>query len=265
MRLLLVFLVAGCGGQVQNGASELRAAATTALPTLSFGADWSVTQSAPVVSGGKATVHYDIARQPRCRTWYMGQPAWDIEARWSSDGGIEHAQPVTAVVNGQRVGVDITIDVPPGHDLALWFHNSDESGCSDWDSNYGRNFHFALAPGAPALHFAWPGWSWSVDGAPAAGGDLVVDYDIRRQPYCRQDYNGLQTWDVTVGYRFDGGAAASASLTTTPTDYQRVQAPARLTVPAGARAMELWFENHDRTGCQTWDSSYGNNYRVTLR
>ena len=79
----------------------------------------------------------------------MGQPAWDIEARWSTDGGIEHAQPVTAVVSGQRVGVDITIDVPPGHDLALWFHNSDESGCSDWDSNWGHNFHFALSPGAP--------------------------------------------------------------------------------------------------------------------
>ena len=74
----------------------------------------------------------------------------------------------------------------------------------------------------------------------------------------------MQTWDVTVGYRFDGGAAQSATLTTAPNDYQRVQAPARIAVPANARAVELWFENHDRTGCQTWDSAYGANYRFAV-
>ena len=74
----------------------------------------------------------------------------------------------------------------------------------------------------------------------------------------------MQTWDVTVQYQFDGGAVQSASLTSTPNDYTRVQAPARLSVPDGAATVQLWFENHDRTGCQTWDSAYGANYRFSI-
>ena len=261
---IFLVAVAGCAGQV-GAPDETRAAATQPTPTLSFNADWTVTSSMPPMSGGKAVVHYDIARLPHCRAWYMGYPAWDIVASWATDGGTAHAQPVTQIVNGQRVGADIVIDVPPGHDLALWFHASDESDCSEWDSDYGRNFHFVLQAGAPTVHFAWPGWSWSVDGTPAAGAALMIDYDIRRLPNCRQDYNGVQTWDVTVGYQLDVGNAASASLTTTTPDGQRVQAPALIMVPSGARAMQLWFENHDRTGCQIWDSAYGANYPITLQ
>jgi hypothetical protein len=31
-----------------------------------------------------------------------------------------------------------------------------------------------------------------------------------------------------------------------------------------ARSVELWFENHDRTGCQSWDSAFGSNYRFDV-
>lgn len=263
--LVGLLLLAGCTGELRNSHSEIEAAASAPSPTLVFAADWSVTQSAPVISGGKATVRYDLARLPHCRTQYRGFPAWDIEARWATDGGVAHSLPVTTLSSdGTRVGTDITIDVPPGRDLALWFHASDESGCEEWDSSYGRNYHVALVADAPVVHFRWPGFGDDVEGSLAAGADLLIDYDIRRLPVCRQDYNGLQTWDVTVGYRFDGGAAASASLTTTPTPYERLAAPARIAAPAGARTMELWFENHDRAGCQRWDSAYGSNYRFTL-
>ncbi|HWE29786.1 MAG TPA: DUF6209 family protein [Polyangia bacterium] len=261
-------VAAGCGGQAQDPSAEVAAADTTSTsstpPTLSFAADWSVTQSAPVVSGGKATIHYDIARLPNCRMQYEGGPAWGIVAYWAVDGGQAFSQPVTQLQNGDNVPVDVTFDVPPGADLAVWFYASDEGGCSQWDSSYGRNFHFALVADAPAIHFRWPAWSDDQSAPLVAGHDFLVDYDIRRLPFCRQDYNGLQTWDVTVGYRFDGGAAASASLTTTPNDYQRVQAPARIAAPAGAATVELWFVNDDRTGCQTWDSAYGTNYRFAL-
>ena len=114
------------------------------------------------------------------------------------------------------------------------------------------------------VHFRWPAWSDDQSAPLGAGQDFLVDYDIRRLPSCRQDYNGLQAWDVTVQYRFDGGPVASASLTTAPTDYTRVQAPAPIAAPEGASAVELWFENHNRTGCRTWDSAYGANYRFAL-
>ena len=261
----ILLVLSGCSGPPDHGGAEIASADTASPPpTLSFAADWSVTQSAPVIAGGKATIHYDVSRLPDCRATYHGFPAWGIVAYWAVDGGQAFSAPVTQFQNGQVVAVDATFDVPPGSDLAVWFFASDEYGCTQWDSNYGRNFHFALVADAPALHFRWPGWSQDQSAPLVPGHDFLVDYDIRRLPDCRQDYNGLQTWDVTVGYRFDGGAAASASLTTTPNDYQRVQAPARISAPEGAHVVDLWFENHDRTGCQMWDSAYGANYRFDL-
>jgi hypothetical protein len=259
-----LLVAAGCGGQLAPSNAETVAADTAAPPTLSFAADWSVAQSAPVVAGGKATIHYDVARLPHCRAVYHGFPAWAILAWYAVDGGQAFSAPVTTFANGTVNPVDATIDVPPGRDLAVWFSASDEYGCHEWDSNYGQNFHFALVADAPVVHFRFPGWSYDQSAPLAAGHDFLVDYDIRRLPYCRQDYNGYQTWDVTVGYSFDGGPSQSATLTATPNDYTRVQAPARISVPASAATVALWFENHDRTGCQSWDSAYGTNYQFAL-
>lgn len=263
--VLVPVLAAGCSGQLRNADSEISAAASASpSPMLAFAADWSVTQSAPVLSGGTAIIHYDVARLPNCRATYHGLPAWGISAYWAVDGGQAFTAPVTTFQNGQVVAVDLTFNVPPGRDLALWFSASDEYGCQQWDSNYAQNFHFALVADAPALHFRWPSWQNDQSAPLAAGHDFLVDYDIRRLPSCRQDYNGLQTWDVTVQYRFDGGAVQSASLTSSPNDYTRIQAPARIAAPQGASTVHLWFENHDRTGCEMWDSAYGANYRFSI-
>jgi len=261
-------LAAGCGGPFRPAGGETVAADTAATPTLSFAADWSITQSAPVVGGANAIIHYDPARLPNCRAVYHGFPAWGISAYYAVDGGQAFTAPVTSFQNGTVVPVDATIVVPPGRDLAIWFSNSDEYGCSQWDSSYGNNFHFAITDGAPTLHFRWPDWSEEQSAPLVAGGDVLVDYDIRRLPNCRQDYNGLQSWDVVAWYRFDGGAAPgqpmSVSVTTEPTPYQRVQAPARISTPTGASTMDVWFENDDRTGCDTWDSAYGANYHFVF-
>jgi uncharacterized protein YraI len=267
--LALLAVAAGCGGQPRNSDSEITSADSTPTapppaPTLTFAADWSVAQSGPVLSGDKAIIHYDVARLPNCRATYHGLPAWGISAYYAVDGGQAFNVPVTQFQNGTVVGIDATFNVPPGRDLAVWFGASDEYGCQQWDSSYGQNFHFALVADAPTLHFRWPSWQTEQSAPLASGRDFLVDYDIRRLPFCRQDYNGMQTWDVIVQYQFDGGAVQSASLTSAPNDYSRAQAPARLSVPAGAATVELWFENHDRTGCQTWDSAYGANYRFSI-
>jgi hypothetical protein len=256
-------VVAGCGGQLQPADAETAAATSaTPTPTLSFNADWSVTQTAHVVSGGKAILHYDIARLPKCRAYYHGLPAWGITAYWSVDGGQAFSQPVVQRnADNQVVPVDVLLDVPPGHDLAFWFQSGDEYGCSEWDSDFGNNFHFSPDAGPGAVHFRWPGWSYEEWPQLHSGTDLLVDYDIRRLPACRQASNGVQSWDVTVGYQFDDGTRGSASLTTSPQPWQRVALAARITAPAGAQGVSLWFENHDATGCQTWDSALGANYR----
>jgi hypothetical protein len=268
--LLATALSLGCVANTQKNDGEsasanVTGAETTDLPVLAFGADWSVTQTGTLVAGGRAIVRYDVARLPKCRTYYRGHWAWDIVADYAADGGFAREVPLTKeLATGERVGVDVVIDVPIGRDLAVWFQSSDEGGCHEWDSSYGRNYHFAIESSGPALHFRTD-WSIGIEGTPASGGDVWIDYELARLATCRATYNGYQTWDVMVAYRFDGGPIQQASLTTVVGMTGRGPAPARLHVPAGARELTVWFENVDRSGCHAWDSAYGANYRFSLR
>ena len=258
--LSLVVALCGCGGEAPSTV-QVSAVDSVVPPVLSFNADFSETQSGPLAAGQPAILHYDPARLPACRGVYEGVPAWAIQGSFAADGGF--ATNVTMVAPsraGFLVGVDVPITVPFGRDLAVWFLNSDELGCSAWDSDYGRNYHFAIGPASePTIHFH-SDFTTTVEGTIHAGAPLVVDYDLARLPSCRQDYNGLPSWDVTVYYRFDCGPIAQASLTKLESEYSRVAAPATLAVPAGAYSIEMWFESTDRTGCQSWDSDYARNY-----
>lgn len=267
MRTLLILaapLLVACTSNVADTSDEA-ASETSAdgVPVVSFNADWTVTSSGPITSGGKVTIHYDVARQPQCRAVYHGFEAWGLVAYFAVDGGFARYVPVTQLVGNVQQPIDVTIDVPVGKNLSLWFHASDEYGCSTWDSNYGANFVFPLVQDAPVIHFG-PDWSTRVEGALHAGEDVLLDYDLSRLPTCRATYNGYQTWDVIAHYRFDGGEVHDASVTTSLSDYERVAGAARITLPAGAQSLEMWFENTDRTGCDTWDSRYGANYVFSL-
>ncbi len=259
-------LLMGCSvaaARDDEGASAARESAAESTPLLTFNADWTNSASGPVTSGGKATIRYDVSRMPACRTWYHGYPAWDIVAYYAVDGGTARYVPLTKLEGTTRTPVDATIDVPVGGNLAVWFHASDAGGCSQWDSAYGQNYNYALATGTPAVRFL-ANWTTTTLGDPAAGAELLVDYDPIRLPGCRAMYNGYSAWDIVVHYRFDGGDVQDASVTSVINGYERVGSPARIAAPAGARHLELWFENYDRTGCRTWDSSYGANYHVVL-
>jgi hypothetical protein len=275
----LFFVVsAACSAPLGNVNGSVREASTRVAPasdapappptpTIDFNANWSIQQSSAVTSGGKAVIHYDIARLATCRATYMAFPAWDISANWNVDGGIGYNASVTVpnAGNTARVGQDITIDVPPGRTLNMWFVNSDESGCLAYDSNYGRNFSFELEPGPPTIRFPWPGFDATVVDTLRAGGPIEIDYDIRRLYECRGDNEGGTAWDVTAFYSFDGGAAQSQSLTTLSSS-GRVQSAITFAAPAGAQSLAVWFENSDTAGgCSAWDSRYGNNYTFRLQ
>jgi hypothetical protein len=243
-------------------ALSFTAAASAATPIVTFGADWSVTQSAPLVAGQAAILRYDTNRQPLCRATYHGLPAWAITGSFRGD---DSANVTTVVVNNGSIAtsvVDVPITVPYGSDLSIWFRSSDEFGCSSWDSSYGQNFHFAVQS-PPTLHFK--GGTESVVGTPSSGQALAVDYDPGRLLTCRSTYNGYQAWSISVHYRFDGGPITTASVTQSAQYNTIAPLTAVLTAPPGAHAVEMWFENNDVNGCQAWDSKYGQNYSFTLQ
>jgi hypothetical protein len=137
----LVALFAGGCGAVSPSETG---AADTSVPVLGFAADWSVTQSGPLVAGGTAVIHYDWARLPECRGRSHGGDAWAIQASWQGDGGAVQNGVVHRYVGMNLVPADLTIQVPSAGDLAVWFKNTDVNGCVAWDSDYGRNFHFNI-------------------------------------------------------------------------------------------------------------------------
>jgi uncharacterized protein YraI len=254
-----LFFLFGCAGSVAVESSESSAVADVPVADVFFDANWQIRQSAGLYAGKPAVLHYDVARLPSCRATYNGLPAWAISAFWSGDARWTNS----AAISTGGPAQDIRFIVPAGKDLAMWFENSDEHGCTGWDSNYGKNFHFLITTlASPTIHFQrdWSVWN---DNPILAGQPVLIDYEVQRLPSCRSTYNGNPAWDITAWVRFDGGAATGASVIQTVQN-QRLQAPIYVDVPAGAKSMELWFENTDVEGCHAWDSNYSRNFKFSV-
>jgi hypothetical protein len=95
-------------------------------------------------------------------------------------------------------------------------------------------------------------WTVKQDGEAHGGAPLRIEYDAARLPTCRASYRGQDAWSIAGYVRVHPGEALlSLGLKS---------GSAELAVPAGARRLELWFNNTDNTGCAAWDSRYGQNY-----
>lgn len=111
-------------------------------PLLDFNSDWSVTSDGPLIAGQTAVVRYDDSRLQECALANGAQ--WSIDGWMSLDGAAPIDLQVTQVTNGIRGRVDLPITIPSGSDLAFWFETTNLYGCHAFDSDYGRNFHFAI-------------------------------------------------------------------------------------------------------------------------
>ncbi|HZI11923.1 MAG TPA: DUF6209 family protein [Myxococcus sp.] len=234
------------------------AVAQTSTPVISFNANWSISESAPLVVGGQAQIAYDASRLPQCRTTAPdGTPNWSIT-------GYHRLGGVVGSFNVPLEGPAPVIDLPASGQLELWFRVSG-TDCEYYDSNYGTNFHFtvhAAAPATPTVVFQ-EGWVEYTVGTLKQGQTFSIQYDLDRLPECRQSYNGAPTWEVWAYWRFDNGVTGEKSVTAV-SGYHRYGVPVQITPPAGARSVQLWFKNWDRGYCVRWDSNYNANYRFTL-
>ena len=239
------------------------AAAAQTAPVITFNANWSLTESAPLVAGGQVQVAYDATRLPQCRTTLPdGSPGWSLTGHYRLNGGAEGS---FDVAGAPSTGAGPVIALPVAGPLEVWFRVA-SAGCEAWDSNYGTNFRFTVHPAgtvAPATIVFQEGWVEYVVGTPKAGQPLVVDFDIDRLPECRLLYNGAPTWEVWMHYRFDNGPVTDVSVTAV-SGFSRRGVPVTINPPVGARSVTMWFENWDRGYCRRWDSNLNANYRFTL-
>ena len=152
-----------------------------------------------------------------------------------------------------------------GRAISRLVSTSDESGCSQWDSDYGQNFHFAIAQITtdPIVHFK-SDFTTSTEGGVHAGEAITIDYDFRRLTQCRSYEGGnMPAWGITMFSQIDGGTVTTTELDRT-VDGDRFGQPVVVTPPQGSHTLSLWFQNTDVYGCNAWDSDFGQNYVFDL-
>jgi hypothetical protein len=251
--LWVVFTVAcGAGPEV---ASE--SARSTSGALVEFGKDWSVTQTGTIAPATSLTFRYDLDRLPKCRAVADGVPAWAVLAYVSFDGRAPQSLEL-APLHGVTSGVvETTIPVPVASDVAFWFYASDDHGCVEWDSRYGRNFHFPIEKSPrPTIRFG-ADWKNTQDGA-VGPGTVLIDYDLSRAP-CHATNGGNDAFSVTMYTSVDGDTPQAQDMTT-PVGARRFEVPRYVSLPQGDHTLSIWFESTDVYGCHAWDSNYGQNF-----
>ncbi|GGN44209.1 hypothetical protein FHR83_007974 [Actinoplanes campanulatus] len=118
-----------------------------ATPVLHFVADGTEWTEGALEAGRPVLVDYDLARLSRCRSQYAGGDAWSIGVHYRVDGGPIQRQAVTRLDETRHnVKAPASIDLPiGGKDLELWFQAGDRVGCTEYDSQYGANYHYTIS------------------------------------------------------------------------------------------------------------------------
>jgi len=234
----------------------LPADADLAVPpgaSLYFGPEWRESASGPLYHGARIAITADASRFPSCGT------AGRVTASVRVEGGEILAVQLDEGTAGQERRGSFVLP-SSGDQLEIWL--SAEAGtCTEWDSQFGSNYRFELRPWLPARVRFSDDWSETVEGSLVQGGELVLDYDWDRLPWCRIIYRGFPCWDIIAHVRFDGREVPGQSVVRPNGPSVRERVLAVFPVPEDASQAEVWFENDQYPPtCQAWDSDFGRNY-----
>ncbi|MEP7124218.1 MAG: DUF6209 family protein [Byssovorax sp.] len=235
-------------------------------PTLWYNPGYTTTQSAPLIGGQPAIIHYDYSRLTTCRG-----SSWSMTAAFFGRdlGSNTHNHTMTFPGQVGDTSLDVAFAVPLAGDTAVYFHNVDSTGCSDYDSSFSNNWHASSIDPSPVIHFNPSGFPYA-GGTLKAGGPITVDYDLLRLGGCGSvdPYDRLPAGNsATLYYRFDAGAFTGVALTGSPYGVPAaingsagtLQVPPTITAPVGATYVEMYFQSGS-----CYDSNGGSNYVLTV-
>jgi hypothetical protein len=170
LRLSLIFAgftllsatgLAGCTAPAADanaadlGTSE---AALGEAGTLAFGADFQTRISGTLQKGKTIRVSYDASRLTTCRGDQNGHPGWTITGFWKIGSGAVHSFEAGGFSSSGGSSQPV-LALDASGDLQIWFQTNSVWGCNGYDSDFGKNYHFAIQPAANE-----PGWLGNVRG-----------------------------------------------------------------------------------------------------
>ena len=273
--LLAPFLALACAvdeGPAEDLGLTDDSDALTQVPTLTFNADGSVTQSAPLVAGGNVRVRYSQTRLRQCTGTTNATAAWAITGYASLAGAAATSWDTGRTTGTTRASVNQVIALPRSGELALWFQQTNRWGCVAWDSRNGQNYRFAVqAPpgGTTPAPSAAPTLTFNRDGSVSQTGTLVVGQRLRvryaqdRIASCTGTTMGNPAWAITGFASLNGAAARSFETGVAATGGTRTSIEATVDLTA-AGDLALWFQQTNRWGCVAWDSRNGQNYHFSV-
>ncbi|MDQ3032435.1 MAG: DUF6209 family protein [Myxococcota bacterium] len=254
---IFAVVLGGCAAQPEVEAAVDIAGLEGREATLRFTADWQTEVVGELVAGGIAHLDYDPARA-RCTTSRYGNPAWTVSAYYRIDGGeIRTVHAAGHAPAPDQIGVPI--ELTQAGELEIWFENTDVSGCQEWDSAFGANHRFTIAPapGGAVARFLADGTT-EIEGEVRVGSALEIEFAETRLPTCRDTRYGIPAWNILAHYRFPSGRTGYVPVWTTG----RAQDAAIDLSEAGE--LQIWFEAQGYYGCREWDSRDGENHRVVV-
>ena len=239
--------------------------ATKGNAIATFKSDFSESTSGSLGVGGKLHVQYAAERLPQCRaTLAGGKPGWTI----TGFASINKKPAKTFYVAGhssdptRTTTEDLVVD--EAGDLAVWFQVTNAQGCASYDSDFGKNYHFAVAPLAASstriVFAADPSRAPQATGALVAGTKVEIEYPDTRLSSCRGSLaGGTPAWTITGYASLNGEPAKSFYVAGHSPDPSQVGKNPVVELPRAGR-LSLWFQVTSRYGCSAWDSNLGSNY-----
>lgn len=256
--------LAGCSsGADETSATDDQAIAEAA--TVKFLSDFTTTVSGTPKAGKGLRIEYALDRLPQCRGDVGGGgPAWTITGFYSENGGPAKTFEVTKLSDDghDRVSKAAVLPIGSGGDVAIWFQVSSRFGCSEYDSQYGQNYHFAVTGRTPEvaarLVFKETG-EVEQQGDLHPGDKIAIYYEQGRLPECRRVERGAPVWTVSGFSQFEGGEV-KAFDTGRANGSDRDTIDAILELPQRTGQIAFWFEVNSLGGCMHLDSNGGINY-----
>lgn len=265
------FASAGCAATpddaVEQGEDGELTKRGSAIAT--FKSDFNETLSGSLAVGGKLRVRYSAERLPQCRTTLPGgKPGWTI----TGFASMNKKPPKTFYVAGfssdptRTTTEELAID--EAGELAVWFQVTNVHGCSQYDSDFGKNYRFAVAPSAsPTTQIVFdadPARAPRASGALVAGGKVEIAYPESRLSSCRGTLaGGAPAWSITGYSSIDGEPAKPFYVAGHSADPSQVGKKPIVELTRAGR-LSLWFQVASRYGCSAWDSNLGSNYTFEI-